>query len=32
MTRFRADYPEWKLRVSIDQIFEEFAAIAFKKQ
>jgi len=32
MTRFRADYPEWKLGVSIDQIFEEFAAIAFKKQ
>jgi CDP-paratose 2-epimerase len=32
MTRFRADYPEWKLGVSIDQIFEEFAANAFKKQ
>jgi len=32
MTRFQTDYPEWKLGVSIDQIFEEFAAIAFKKQ
>jgi CDP-paratose 2-epimerase len=28
-SRFETDYPEWRLAVSIDQIFEEFAAIAF---
>ncbi len=29
LTRFRRDYPEWELTMSIDDIFEEFARASF---
>ncbi|RAZ82923.1 NAD-dependent epimerase/dehydratase family protein [Cereibacter johrii] len=30
LARFRADYPDWQLGTSIDDIFEEFAQVSFK--
>lgn len=30
LARFRADYPQWQLGTSIDDIFEEFAQVSFK--
>lgn len=30
MSRFRADYPDWRLTMSIDAILEEFAQVAFQ--
>ncbi len=29
LSRFRADYPDWRLTMSIDDIFEEFAEVSF---
>jgi len=29
LRRFRADYPQWELTMSIDDIFEEFARVSF---
>lgn len=29
LSRFREDYPEWRLTMSIDDIFEEFARVSF---
>ncbi|WP_420392595.1 NAD-dependent epimerase/dehydratase family protein [Acuticoccus sp.] len=30
LTRFQEDYPSWHLTMTIDAIFEEFAAVAFR--
>jgi len=32
LRRFRADYPEWDLTMSIDAIFEEFARVSFARR
>lgn len=32
LRRFRADYPDWELTMSLDAIFEEFARIGFAKR
>jgi CDP-paratose 2-epimerase len=32
LRRFRTDYPEWELTMSIDDIFEEFARVSFAKR
>lgn len=32
LARFRADYPEWTLTMSLDDIFEEFARVSFAKR
>jgi CDP-paratose 2-epimerase len=29
LSRFRADYPEWRLTMSLDDIFDEFARVSF---
>jgi CDP-paratose 2-epimerase len=32
LTKFRQDYPEWRMTMSIDDIFEEFARVSFSKR
>ncbi|SHJ27334.1 NAD-dependent epimerase/dehydratase family protein [Wenxinia saemankumensis] len=32
LARFRRDYPEWRLTMSLDAIFEEFARVAFSSR
>lgn len=32
LARFRADYPEWELTMSLDDIFDEFARVSFAKR
>ena len=31
LRRFRSDFPQWDLSISLDQIFEELAAAAAKR-
>lgn len=32
LSRFQADYPDWRLTMSIDDIFDEFARVSFSSR